>query len=120
MPIQSKQQPPYYTTTEGTKMYIALLSQSSTDPPIQEVFINTLSGALTWNYDAQGAYSGTLTGEFPNPDKIIILVGNGTNRCIITNGVIDANNIFIETADEGGVYQNDLLQRTSIMLIKYP
>jgi hypothetical protein len=101
-------------------VYTATASQSSTDAPFAVVLANTLGGTLVWGYDAQGAYRGTLAGAFPDPDKVIILMGNGGNRCIITNGVIDANNIFIETADAAGVYQNDLLQRTSIEIRVYP
>lgn len=58
------------TATEPTVklpylVYVALLSQSGEDDPVATVLTNTLSDVIVWNRDAQGFFSGTLTGAFP-------------------------------------------------------
>lgn len=49
---------------EGTKMYLALLTQSGTDAPVATVLVNTLGGTLVWSYEGVGLYQATLAGAF--------------------------------------------------------
>ena len=49
MPIQSKQQPPYYEQLQPIKQYIALLNQTATNPPTATILLNTI-GTITYQY----------------------------------------------------------------------
>lgn len=46
------------------KIYVALLTQTSTNAPIAKVLENTI-GDLIWTYVASGEYLGTIVGGFP-------------------------------------------------------
>jgi hypothetical protein len=54
----------------GKKVYKALLTQTGTDAPVATVLENTLSGTPVWSYDGVGLYYLTLSGEFPDINKI--------------------------------------------------
>ena len=63
MPIQPKQQPPYYSGETATKTYIALLNQTGTNPPTATILKNTI-GTLTYQYTGPGQYQiDTFEGE---------------------------------------------------------
>ncbi len=52
-------------TTNGVKVYRALLTQTGTDAPVATVLENTLGGTVVWTYNNDGTYIGTLAGAFP-------------------------------------------------------
>lgn len=52
-------------TLAGTPtVYVALLTQTSTNAPVATVLVNTLGGTPTWGYTSVGVYTATLTGVF--------------------------------------------------------
>lgn len=51
-------------TTNGVKVYRALLTQTGTDAPVATVLENTLGGTVVWSYSDVGLYVGTLNGAF--------------------------------------------------------
>ncbi len=51
-------------TTNGIKVYRALLTQSGTNPPVATVLENTLGGTPVWSRVAAGLYKLTLAGAF--------------------------------------------------------
>jgi hypothetical protein len=59
------------------KVYSAVLTQASTDPPVATVLQNTLSGVPVWGYTSPGLYTLTLTGEF-TADRTFITHGDGS------------------------------------------
>lgn len=50
---------------DGTKIYMALLTQSGTDTPVSTVLMNTLGGTVVWTRANAGDYVATLAGAFP-------------------------------------------------------
>lgn len=75
MPLEPKQEPPYYEITDGpapagTKYYNALMSQAGTSDPVMTILQNTV-GAVVWTRTSPGEYKATLTGAFP-PAKTIL------------------------------------------------
>ena len=48
----------------GTKMYLALLTQSGTDAPVATVLQNTLGGTVVWTRAGVDSYRGTLSNAF--------------------------------------------------------
>jgi hypothetical protein len=64
--------------TPEYKVYSALVSQSLTAAPqVVTLFKNTLNGTPTWSRLGVGDYDFTLTGEFPDADKVVILTSPG-------------------------------------------
>ncbi len=49
---------------DGTKIYMALLTQSGTDAPVATVLQNTLGGTVVWTRSLGGVYLATLAGVF--------------------------------------------------------
>jgi len=49
---------------DGTKIYMALLTQSGTDAPVATVLMNTLGGTVVWTRSLGGVYLATLAGVF--------------------------------------------------------
>lgn len=77
MPIQPKQQPPYYepgTQTGSHKVYTALMTQSGTSAPTVIILQNTI-GNIVWTWDDPTKIAiGTLAGAFPQ-NKVRIIIG---------------------------------------------
>ena len=67
------------------KEYVANVSQSGTGPtdaPNPTVLKNTL-GNLVWSRTGAGNYEATLTGAFPNNNKVVILSSfTSSNLCL--------------------------------------
>lgn len=57
----------------GYKVYTALITQFGTNAPVATVLENTLSGTPVWTRTGVGVYPITLTGAFPNDNKLFIL-----------------------------------------------
>jgi hypothetical protein len=56
--------------------YRALLTQSSTSAPTDNILVNTLTG--TWSYSAEGVYHFTSVGSFSNQAKVEVYIPGTT------------------------------------------
>lgn len=81
------------------KVYIAKLTQTSTDSPIPTVLINTLGGELVWTRDGSGVYLGTLVGGFPDETKVYF--GLGFNPSSSVDGFIWSSDDVVEITTGG-------------------
>lgn len=120
MPIQSKQQPPYYEGTTPIKNYKVLISQSSTNAPTVIELNNTL-GNIIWSYDDVGRYTGTLTGQLKAEKTFFILTLNDPSFTIAVGSNEDDNSIYLQSKDAATqTYTNGLLYNTSLQITTYP
>ena len=84
------------------KVYTALLTQTSTNPPIATVLENTI-GNITWSYEGVGTYNATLIGAFTlNKTYCPIAIVNSAPDLIIPNLNLD----FIEFITGDGILNN--------------
>jgi len=94
---------------DGTKIYMALLTQSGTDAPVATVLMNTLGGTVVWTYNGNGSYIATLSGAFP-ASKTWLIINNtqpedsgpwlfirGTDNTITLNNTNGENNSMSNT-----------------------
>ena len=94
---------------DGTKIYMALLTQSGTDAPVATVLQNTLGGTVVWTYNGNGSYIATLSGAFP-ASKTWLIINNtqpedsgpwlfirGTDNTITLNNTNGENNSMSNT-----------------------
>lgn len=72
------------------KVYVALLTQSSTDAPTAVVLENTLGETITWARSAEGVYTGTCSGS-------IFLIGKTMAMIGVKAGVTDGIHTSIGT-----------------------
>lgn len=102
MPIQSKQQPPYYTQeSTAIKEYTALLTANGTSAPDVIVLTNNI-GNITWTRQGQGNYYGTLANTFPLQKTTIFITSNNGRYCFNAGSNEDeepSNSIFVNTYD---------------------
>lgn len=100
---------------DGTKIYMALLTQSGTDAPVATVLQNDLGGTVVWSYADFGQYRGTLSGAFPLTKTVIIfnmpIQGTGILASRISDNVIGL--------DGDGEYNNTDKAMT-LQIIVYP
>lgn len=83
--------------TPRVKVYAALLTQSLTNAPVEQILFNNV-GQINWSYLGVGIYRGSLDGAFPE-GKVSIICGNN-GLAILNAGVVSAsspNEIFLET-----------------------
>ena len=80
------------------KVYRALLTQTGTDAPLPIVLENTLSGDLTWSYNAAGSYGATLVGEF-TADKTFIFIGQVAPDTVVSTNRLDVDTVTVKTYD---------------------
>lgn len=95
--------------TEPYRVFIALISQTGTNPPTMVIKQNTLGIVPVFGYSAVGLYTLTANGYFPA----------GQVGCLLQNTVIDGsrvgikrqtdNLIMISSFNNGGAAANDLL-----------
>ena len=100
------------------KVYVANLTQTSTNAPTADVFENTLSGTPTLAYDGVGDYKITLTGEW-TADKVFIQI-NGFEDNIVMAKRVDSDIIKIKTYNNTFALANDILTDSSIEIRVYP
>jgi len=86
------------------KVYTALLSQGGTADPTATVLENTLGGTVSWTRNSTGNYYGTLTGMFPDINKVFCIFGMG--ETVSSYG--DNINLF------WGVYSNNQISITTV------
>lgn len=115
------------------KEYVATVSQSGTGPtdaPNPTVLKNTLGGTLVWSRTGAGNYLATLTGAFPNNNKVVIFSSftysnlNPLNDVgLLSYGWNDANSLYFTTAnmDNTGArtIADDVMYHTLIIRV-YP
>lgn len=123
MPLQPKQQPPYYEpgTSNNTSytVYTALITQAGTDAPSVIVMANTI-GNIVWTRTSPGIYKGTLTGRFTEENTWTLIIDNGTTNTAnyyIARGSSD-DEIQISTTNSG-TPEDDWLSLTSIEIRLY-
>lgn len=101
-------------------VYLAKLTQSGTDAPVATVIKNTI-GNIVWSYVNTGVYAATLTGAFPNFDKVVYdsektITGFG-NIVLSWNS---ANVVRLLTRDSTDTAANDKLSGQWIKIEVYP
>lgn len=130
MPLDLKQEPPYYDITDvlpnpsglptGTKIYTALMTQVGTNAPTAQILQNTI-GAIVWTRLSPGVYKGTLAGTFtlnktvPTMGPIPSVINNPTWQIYRE----DADDIVIGTL-LNDVYTDGELNLTPIQILIYP
>ena len=77
----------------GTKIYMALLTQSGTDAPVATVLQNTLGGTVAFTYSGEGDYSGTLAGAFLAAKTVVSFSNPRYGACNLTAYRFDDNTI---------------------------
>lgn len=125
MPLIPKQEPPYYTTgdnPEGTKQYIALLTQTGTAAPTATILKNTLDGTPVWTRTGMGDYLCTLTDTFTNNKTTIYIQSTVQDYDVIQPSSTLATGAFsIYTYYNGdGTFSDDILSKTPITITVYP
>ena len=78
---------------DGTKIYMALLTQSGTDAPVATVLQNTLGGTVVFTYSGAGDYSGTLAGAFLAAKTVVSFSNPRYGACNLTAYRFDDNTI---------------------------
>lgn len=92
------------------KSYVALITQTSTNPPSAIIVQNTTDLTFNWVYVSAGLYTCTITGAFTV----------GKTGCFISNNAFgfivaypnDVNTIRIATRDTSAVDADDILNGT--------
>jgi len=84
------------------KVYSALLTQTSTNPPTATVLENELGGDVVWGYSSTGTYTATLVGAFTE-DKTILLGSSVAQDTIFSMIRVDDDVVRIRTYDTGSV-----------------
>lgn len=112
---------PYYENVGQTKVYTALITQTSTNPPTVEILKNTL-GNIIWTRTGTGAYVGTLTGAFPET-KTWVMINQEDWMSDTGKFAMHRNNnddsVYIDTFNAAGVLTDEKLSNTSIEIRTY-
>lgn len=118
MPIQPKQQPPYYNQATNVKTYVALLTQTGTNAPTATILQNNI-GNIIWTRDTNGLYTATATGLLPTNKTIAKVSNNGqVDTQFYAGSNEDDNSIYLNTSD-GTAPADDLMTNTPIEIITY-
>lgn len=108
------------------KVYVANLTQSSTDAPTKVILENTL-GNVVFTYDSAGYYIGTLTGAFATASKCMFCISKqfictDTGGLVINKEIamdrIDADTFYVWT-EQNGSLANGILNNTTIEIRVY-
>ena len=84
------------------KVYVALLTQTSTNAPTATVLENTLGGTVVWSYSATGQYLATLTGAFTSSKTAIYIqdgVKTGGGNYYVTASRVSADVVAVYSSD---------------------
>jgi hypothetical protein len=114
--------------------YLALLTQTGTNPPTVTVIKNTLGEDPTWHYDfyneGVGRYQGRFASNILTENKTVAFIQNiklqagnsavtvNTYDTSIQTGLFDE--ISISTHNGAGSYANGILQYTTLEVRVYP
>lgn len=102
----------------GYKKYIATISQAGTNDPTLTVLENTI-GSIVWTRAAIGRYEGTLTGAFPNQERVYLLNSNTQVNTYIRFYWTSANTIELRTIDFTNTLQDGVLDYNTIEIRVY-
>lgn len=94
----------------GTKMYLALLTQSGTSAPVATVLVNTLGGTVVWARTDIGTYTATLSNAWTNKTLIPPYLLQGTAPDIITVSINSTSEIEFSCAGGDGSLTNFPIQ----------
>jgi hypothetical protein len=100
------------------KKYIALISQTGTNDPTLSILENTI-GDIVWTRAAIGRYEATLTGAFPNQDRVYLLNNNTQVDTYIRFYWTSANTIQLRTIDLTNTLQDGVLDYNTIEIRVY-
>jgi len=96
----------YNASIRPYKVYTAILSQTGTDAPEQNVLENTLGTGLIYTYDSLGAYYAQLESGTFDPAKTFINITSGYYSVPYTiySSILNTDNsyLIIGTFDESG------------------
>jgi len=100
------------------RKYIANISQAGTLDPTVTILENTI-GDIVWTRVAAGRYQGTLTGAFPDQDKLYLYLGNSQQNNYVAIFRVSANIIEIITYDFTNTGQDNMLDYNTIEIRVY-
>jgi hypothetical protein len=98
---------------QSYKVYTALLNQSGTGAPVPTILENTI-GSIVWSRVSTGIYHATLSGAFPDSDKVAIMAipvganGDGTNARMYFGYYNDLNSVEIVGIVIGTGYSDNI------------
>jgi hypothetical protein len=98
--------------------YIATISQAGTAAPVVTVLENTI-GDIVWTRTSAGNYIGTLTGAFPDQDKLYLYLGNSQQNNYVAIFRVSADIIGIITYDFTNTGQDNMLDYNTIEIRTY-
>jgi glucose/arabinose dehydrogenase len=98
--------------------YIATISQAGTSDPTVTVLENSI-GDIVWTRAAAGRYQGTLTGAFPDQDRLYLYLSNSQQNNYVAIFRVSANIIEIITYDFTNTGQDNMLDYNTIEIRTY-
>ena len=102
-------------------VYVALLTQTSTNAPVATVLQNTLGGTVVWTREDVGYYVGTLEGVFTVGKTWVSLTKYNTEVSVGSSGNWNVNNVEILQTDLSELNTPlDGMSKTSIEIRVYP
>jgi hypothetical protein len=102
----------------GYKKYIATISQAGIADPTVTVLENTI-GDIVWTRIAVGRYHGTLSGAFPDQDRLYLYLSNSQQNNYVSIFRVSANIIEIITYDFTNTGQDNMLDYNTIEIRTY-
>jgi hypothetical protein len=106
------------TTAPTPKVYVALLTQTSTNAPVATVLENTL-GTVTLTYEGTGSYMVVSNGLF-TVGKTVVLIGNKAATTATAVFQNDSSNLAMTTVViSTGNETNGILENTTIEIRVY-
>lgn len=98
--------------------YIATISQTGASDPTVTALENTI-GDIVWTRLSAGRYQGTLTGAFPDQDKLYLYLGNSQQNNYVAIFRVSADIIEIITYDFTNTGQDNMLDYNTIEIRTY-
>ncbi len=101
------------------KVYTAVLTQTSTNPPVATILENTLGFVPVWSYTGFGGnYTLTEAGGFPISSTWVVINQGQSNGSEFISAVNESNDTIVVRTDSGGS-ANDILDNTSFEVRVY-
>ena len=112
-------------------VYSVFLTQTSTNAPVANILLSTITALLTWSYVSKGVYKLSIPGGFTIAKTIItpsigFLISLQTTNTPNTPPVFavvkydGSNNLLIETIDANFSPANDILTNFPLKIEIYP